>query len=70
MKNKSTSIDIEDYGATLAEEIKQISAAIRNTKLTDRALIVLLADASGVSKTDIKYVLPAIRRLEQEYLKQ
>lgn len=41
---KAIKIEIEDYGATLAEAIVALSSAVRSTPLTNRALAVLLHD--------------------------
>lgn len=63
-------IEIEDFGASLADEIKKISINIRSTRLNDDALVVLLSDKSGVSRKDIRKVLSVIRRLDLFYLKE
>ena len=63
-------IEIEDFGASLADEIKKISINIRSTRLNDDALVVLLSDKSGVGRNDIRKVLNVIRRLDLFYLKE
>lgn len=63
-------IEIEDFGASLADEIKKISINIRSTRLNDNALVVLLSDKSGVSRKDIRKVLITVRGLDQFYLKE
>lgn len=63
-------IEIEDFGASLADEIKKISINIRSTRLNDNALVVLLSDKSGVSRKDIRKVLITVRCLDQFYLKE
>jgi len=63
-------IEIEDFGASLADEIKKISINIRSTRLNDDALVVLLSDKSGVGRIDIRKVLSVIRRLDLFYLKE
>jgi hypothetical protein len=60
----------------LALSIVQVSEGFQNvlaTPLTDRALIVLLQDASGasnISKSQIKLVLAALPRLKAWYIKK
>jgi len=63
-------IEIEDFGASLADEIKKISINIRSTRLNDDALVVLLSDKSGVARIDIRKVLNVVRRLDLFYLKE
>ncbi len=63
-------IEVEDFGASLADEIKKISNNIRSTKLNDDALVILLSDKSGVGRTDIRRVLNVMRRLDLSYLKE
>jgi len=63
-------IEIEDFGASLADEIKKISINIRSTRLNDDALVVLLSDKSGVGRIDIRKVLNVVRRLDLFYLKE
>ena len=63
-------IEIKDFGASLADEIKKISINIRSTRLNDDALVVLLSDKSGVSRKDIRKVLITVRCLDQFYLKE
>ncbi len=63
-------IEVEDFGASLADEIKKNSNNIRSTKLNDDALVILLSDKSGVGRTDIRRVLNVMRRLDLSYLKE
>lgn len=63
-------VEIEDFGASLADEIKKISINIRSTRLNDDALVILLSDKSGVGRTDIRRVLNVMRRLDLSYLKE
>lgn len=54
----------------LQKQSFKFHSLLKKTPLTERALVVLIADASGVTKTDIKYVLNAMRRLQTEYIKE
>lgn len=63
-------IEIEDFGASLADEIKKISINIRSTRLNDDALVILLSEKSGTNRKDIRKVLSVIRRLDLFYLKE
>lgn len=57
----------------LAESIKAISDGmkkIRAGRLNDRALVVLLKDASGVPIYEIKKVLDGMESLEANYLRK
>lgn len=63
-------VEIEDFGASLADEIKKISINIRSTRLNNDALVILLSDKSGVSRKDIRKVLITVRCLDQFYLKE
>ena len=63
-------VEIEDFGASLADEIKKISINIRSTRLNDDALVILLSDKSGINRKDIRKVLSVIRRLDLFYLKE
>lgn len=63
-------VEVQDYGASLAEAIIKLSKAIKSTPLTERALGVLLRDLTGVNLTEVMAILRALPRLEQEYLKQ
>lgn len=57
---------------TLGEEIRkvsQIGKAITASKFKRKGLVLLLAEISGVNRTDINKVLDALPELEKEYLK-
>ena len=63
-------IEVEDFGASLAVEIKKIAAAIRNTQLTDTALVALIREQNQrLTKNDIREVLMIVRRLDSTYVK-
>ena len=67
-QNKENEIPVE----VLAESIKEISQAIgklRSGKLTDRAIILLIADNCTVGKPAIKDVLDSMQTLSKRYLK-
>jgi hypothetical protein len=67
---KPTKIEVEDFGASIAEEIIYISRAIKNTILTDRALALLIRDKSNIGLGDIVTVLETIRNMERIYVKR
>ena len=57
----------------LAQSIKKISDSFKRMKaagLSDRAIVVLLHDASGIGKPAIKCILAAMEDLERLYLKK
>lgn len=70
MATKSKKIEVEDFGSSLAEEIKKISGSLGRTKLNEDALVILLAEASGVRRGDVRAILQALPRLSKKYLKQ
>lgn len=51
-------------------EVSEAMKKIRNGKLKDRALILLIQDVSKVTQTDIKKVLDACEVLASVYTKQ
>jgi hypothetical protein len=70
MGNTSKQIEVEDFGASLAVEIKKIAAAVRNTQLTDTALVALIREQNQrLTKNDIREVLYIVRRLDTTYVK-
>lgn len=57
---------------TLTEEIRRVSQlgkAIKNSGLNDKAIVILLAEMSNVSRTDVRIILNNLPLLEREYLK-
>ena len=57
----------------LAEEIVRLSKAaqaLKNSRLTKRAILVLLKDSTGMSFAQIKLVLEALEDLEKTYVKK
>ena len=52
------------------EAIVYIANSIKNTPLTERALCLLISDASGVKMTDVREVLRTIPKLSERYLKE
>lgn len=55
----------------IAESIVKIGKAMDSIRLSGinrRAIIVLLADSSGVSRTQIKSVLDSLESLREDYL--
>jgi Ribonuclease G/E len=56
----------------LTEEIRKVSQlgkAINNSKLTRRAVCLLLSEMSGVKRSDIDVILHNLPLLEKQYLK-
>lgn len=62
-------IEVEDFGASLAADIKAIAQSLKNTKLNEDGLTILVAEAAGVNRTHARAVLRALQRLEGKYLK-
>ena len=57
--------------SVLAKSIKEMSDGFKKMKgagLTERTMVVLLNDASGVSKVEIRKILWAMDQLEKLYL--
>ena len=57
----------------LAQSIVDIAAgmaAIKKSRLNERALFVLLRDATGLSMTDLKRTLASLEQLEELFLKK
>ena len=63
-------VPIEDFGAGLAEDIFSIQDSLKNTKINEDGLAILLSEASGVRRTDVRAVLRAVPRLSSKYLKE
>lgn len=49
--------------------LSNIGLQLRNSKLKEKAILVLLRDMTGLSYRDIKTVLQALPMLEKEFLK-
>lgn len=62
-------IEVEDFGATLAEQIEAIEKVVSNTKLNDKALVVLISNESGVRRDDVRAVLNVMRSMKARFLK-
>lgn len=62
-------IDVEDFGASLADDIKAIANSLKNTKLNEDGLVILVAEAAQVNRTHARAVIRALQRLEGKYLK-
>lgn len=70
MNTTRKQIEVEDFGASLAVEIKKIAAAVRSSHLTDTALIALIREQNQrLTKNDIREVLNIVRRLDTTYVK-
>lgn len=52
------------------EAIVDVANTMRKIKLTDRALALLISDASGISMTAVLKVLESCKTLDQKYLKK
>jgi len=69
MAGKTTKIEVEDFGASLAEEITAIEKVVSNTKLNDKALVLLLSNEAGVRRDDVRAVLEVMRSMKRRFLK-
>lgn len=56
--------------ADAVKKLSQVGAALRESNLSERAILILLADITKMSKSDIQKVLNALPRLEKEFLKE
>lgn len=65
-----TQIEVEDFGATIAEAVVTISQAVQRTPLTDRAIALLLKDMTGISLTDCMTIVEALPHLAAHYTKE
>lgn len=66
--------DVEIGLENIVEEIRKVSQmgkAINNSKLTKRAVVILLSDMSGraLKRSDIEVILHNLPLLEREFLK-
>jgi hypothetical protein len=69
---KIVPIKVKFVSDELAEEISELSDAMQiltNSKLSERALLLLLKDATGLGLGDIKRVMHALPNLKNWYLK-
>lgn len=68
-------IEVHSVTDDIAENIKQIAEAglaIKQSKLNEKALVVLLQEAIGskyITRDQIRYVLDELPRLKNNYLK-
>jgi hypothetical protein len=69
-KETMTQIEVEDFGAELAEAIITMSQAVQKAPLTNRALALLLKDMTGISLTDCLTIVEALPRLAAHYTKK
>jgi len=65
----SKQIEVEDFGASLAESIEAIEKALKNTTVNDAALVVLISDATKVRRDDVRAVLNVMRSMKARFLK-
>ena len=72
MSAAETEAALAELTEELAENISQVSQAFRvldTGRVRRRAILLLLADSTGVSKTNISKVLDVASRLDEIYLK-
>lgn len=62
-------IEVEDFGATLADQIGKIQEILKKTQLNDKALVVLISNESGVRRDDVRAVLNVMRTMKERFLK-
>lgn len=55
--------------ATHIRDVAELGRKINNSKLSRRAICVLMHDATGLSMTIVSQVLDALPQLEKKYLK-
>lgn len=60
-------IPVDDFGATLADEIIKLSRSLKGTKLSEDAIVILLAEASKVPRLSVRAVIQALPSLERKY---
>jgi RNase H-fold protein (predicted Holliday junction resolvase) len=68
----TTDLDVEKSADDIAEQVEKIAGALERlqaSRLTPKAVYLLLSHASGVSQKDIKKVLDAAAALRKQYLK-
>lgn len=64
-------IEVQSFSDEIAEAVRTLSRtaqAMKQSGLKRRALLVLLNDLTGVTKTNITYVLDGLESLENYYL--
>lgn len=74
-KNKQKTVEVlEENLEALADNvavISEIGKMIEKSRLTEHAIILLIQNSTtGVNQTQIRTVLNALPKLEQEYLKK
>lgn len=65
--------DLEVQLGGLTEEIRklsQIGEAVKNSKLKQRVILLLLQDMTKISMRDVQIILEALPNLEETYLQQ
>lgn len=72
MSAAETEVALAELTEELAQEITELAQAFRvldRSRVRRRAILLLLADSTGVSKTNIGKVLDVASRLDEIYLK-
>jgi hypothetical protein len=74
MGNKSNLQRDTEFSFNQIEEevrkISQIGQAIKNSRLKQKTIVLLLQDMTKIKKSDIELILDKLPELEKEYLKK
>jgi hypothetical protein len=67
-QNSESPIAVEIIAQSIVK-ISECAKSLQNSGLSERAILLLLRDASGVGMSDIKSVLDSMSQLERLYLR-
>jgi len=62
-------INLEEIAQDI-QELSKIGEKLKNSRLNERAVILLIQSETKLPKRDIKYVLDTLPQLEKLYLKK
>ena len=60
-------MSLEDLAHAI-EKMSDLGESIKKSRLSERALLILIKDLTGVKMSDIEHVLDALPRLKERYL--
>lgn len=66
---KSVLADSLESMADNIAKVAEVGATIKNSRLKEKAVLVLLKDLTGESQATIKKILDALPELERQYLR-
>ena len=72
MKDKTTQISQDEMFEPIVTAIQEVSNAmkkLKESKISDRVILLLIRDSTGMAMGDIENVLRAAANLSKKYLK-